>query len=85
MTEAGLRDELEEVKTLAEVAEAEGNSVDGLVAALLADETEALAQAVLDGRLTQAQADRIAETAKQRATDLVNGELSDRGPERATD
>jgi hypothetical protein len=79
MNEAELRDELEEGKTLAEVAEDEGKSVDGLVAALVADETNALAQAVLDGRLTQAQADRIAENAKERATDLVEGELGARG------
>jgi hypothetical protein len=78
-TEDELRDELEEGKTLAEVAEDEGKSVDGLVAALLAEETKAIGQAVLDGRLTQAQADRILESAKERVTDLVNGELRGRG------
>jgi AraC-like DNA-binding protein len=78
MTEDELRDELAEGKTLAEVAEDEGKSVEGLVSALVADETKAIAQAVLDGRLTQAQADRILETAKARATDLVNGEPSGR-------
>jgi hypothetical protein len=70
-----LREQLGDGKTLAEIAEAEGKSVDGLVQALV-DEAEAkLDDAVADGRLTQAQADEIAEDLEERMTDLVNGEL----------
>jgi hypothetical protein len=38
-----------------------------------------LDQAVEDGRLTQAQADELAEDLEQRITDLVNGEIPERG------
>ncbi len=79
MTEAELRTQLVGGKTLAEVAKAKGRSVDGLVSALVADEKKELDAAVAAGRLTQGQADKMLESAKQRATDLVNGE----GPPRA--
>jgi len=74
MTEAELRTQLAGGKTLAEVAKAKGKSVDGLVSALVADEKKELDAAVAAGRLTQKQAETILESAKQRATDLVNGE-----------
>jgi hypothetical protein len=74
MTEAELRSQLAGGKTLAEVAKAKGKSVDGLVSALVADEKKELDAAVAAGRLTREQADTILESAKQRATDLVNGE-----------
>jgi hypothetical protein len=74
MTEAELRTQLAGGKTLAEVAKAKGKSVDGLVSALVADEKKELDAAVAAGRLTREQADTILESAKQRATDLVNGE-----------
>ena len=79
VTEAELRTQLAGGKTLAEVAKAKGKSVDGLVSALVADEKRELDAAVAAGRLTQKQADTILETAKERATDLVNGA----GPPRA--
>ena len=78
MTEAELRTQLAGGKTLAEVAKAKGKSVDGLVSALVADEKKELDAAVADGRLTQKQEDMILESAEQRATDLVNGELAPR-------
>jgi hypothetical protein len=75
LTEAELREQLADGKTLAEIADAEGKSVDGLVQALV-DEAEAkLDEAVAEGRLTQAQADELAEGLEERVTDLVNGEL----------
>jgi hypothetical protein len=81
LTEAELGTELEEGNTLAEVAEAENKTVDGLVAAMAAAARADLAEAVEDGRLTDAQRDDIVATLEQRIRDKVNGELRfDRGP-----
>jgi 3-hydroxyacyl-CoA dehydrogenase len=72
MTEANLRTALEGGKTLAQIAEDRGKSVDGLVNALV-DEAEAeLAAAVKAGRLTDAQRDSILSGLEQRITRLVN-------------
>jgi hypothetical protein len=75
MTEAELRTALEDGQTLAEVAEAEGKTVAGLVDAMVAAATEELEQAVEDGRLTEAQKNSIVATLEERITDKVNGEL----------
>jgi hypothetical protein len=74
LSEAELREQLAEGKTLAEVAKAEGKSVDGLVQALVREAEAKLDEAVADGRLTRAQADELAEGLEERMTDLVNGE-----------
>lgn len=59
-------------KTLAQVANAtSGKSVAGLVAALVAEAKARLAQAVTDGRLTQAQADEMQQDLTRRITDRV--------------
>ena len=77
VSQDALRAQLEDGKTLADVAKAtKGKSVDGLVAALVADEKEKLDAAVKAGRLTQAQADAILADATARTTDLVNGTFS---------
>jgi len=79
VSQDALRAQLEDGKTLADVAKAtKGKSVDGLVAALVADEKKKLDAAVNAGRLTQAQADAILADAKERTTDLVNGTFSAR-------
>jgi hypothetical protein len=75
LTSAELREQLADGKTLAEIAKAEGKSVDGLVQALVAEGKKRLDQAVADGKLTQAQADELAQGLEDRMTDLVNGEL----------
>jgi hypothetical protein len=76
LSDSALRAQLQSGKTLGEVADATaGKSKAGLVAALVADEKSHLAQAVKDGRLTQAQADTIAADIASRVTDLVNGTL----------
>jgi len=75
VSEAELRTALMEGRTLAEGAQDEGKSVEGLVAALVAAETEELEQAVEDGRLTEAQKDAIAATLEERVNAKVNGEL----------
>jgi hypothetical protein len=75
MTEAELRTALEGGKTLAEVAQDRDKAVAGLVAAMVAAETEELEQAVEDGRLTEAQKDTIVATLEERITAKVNGEM----------
>jgi uncharacterized protein YidB (DUF937 family) len=75
LSEAQLRAQLESGKTLAQVAKAQGKSVDGLVATLKADLKQHLDQAVSDGRLTQAQENQILANADQRLTQLVNGQF----------
>lgn len=72
LTEAQLHTAFESGKTLAQVAKSEGKSVDGLVAAMVADEKAELAAAVKAGRLTQAQANAIQSDLKARITDMVN-------------
>jgi uncharacterized protein YidB (DUF937 family) len=73
LSEDALHSQLESGKTLAQVAKDQGKSVDGLVAALKADLKQHLDEAVADGRLTQAQADRILSNADNRLKALVNG------------
>ena len=73
MTEAQLRDSLEDGKSLAQVARDKGKSVDGLVDALV-DQAEAkLDEAVENGRLTEAEKKEMLAGLKERITDLVNG------------
>jgi hypothetical protein len=80
LSETELRTQLAAGKTLADVAKAQGKTVDGLVAALVADEKKELDAAVSSGRLTQVQADEMLANAEQRFTDLVNGVRPERGP-----
>ncbi|MBA2643363.1 MAG: hypothetical protein H0U82_10610 [Actinobacteria bacterium] len=72
LTEAELRSQLAGGKSLAEIAEAEGKSVDGLVRTLVDSARTKLDQAVEDGRLTKAQADEIKGILEERITELVN-------------
>jgi len=73
LTEAELRTQLSDDKTMADIAKARGKTVAGLVAALVADEKKELQAAVSSGRITQAQADEHLANAEARFTDLVNG------------
>jgi predicted DNA-binding protein (UPF0251 family) len=75
LTEAELRSELADGKTLAEIAKEQGKSVDGLVQALVEEAKERIDAAVAGGKLTQAQADELEADLEDRITDLVNGEL----------
>ena len=72
LTADELRTELDADSSLADVAEAEGKSVAGLVDAIVAAATEDLAAAVEAGRLTDAQRDDIVATLEERVTELVN-------------
>lgn len=67
LTREELRTELQGGKSLAQVATAEGKTVDGLVSAILAPVKERLAKAVSANRLTQQRADELLE----RLTDRV--------------
>jgi hypothetical protein len=73
LTEAELDTQLESGKTLAQVAQDRGKSVDGLIQALVDAATKRLDAAVTDGRLTKAQEQQILSGLKQRITDFVNG------------
>jgi hypothetical protein len=73
MTEAQLREALEDGKSLAQVARDRDKSVDGLVDALVEGAEEKLQDAVDAGRLTEAEKREMLEGLKDRITDLVNG------------
>ena len=74
LSQSELQTALQSGKTLAQVANAtSGKSAAGLIDALVAHEQTELAAAVTAGRLTQAQADQITATLKERFTSFVNG------------
>ena len=70
-----LKTSLSDGSTLADIAKEKGKSVDGLKAALVAAAKADLAQAVKDGRLTEAQQTEILADLSDRIDGLVNGEL----------
>jgi hypothetical protein len=78
LSEDALRSQLMEGRTLAQIARARDKSVDGLVDAMVNAARQELDRAVRDGRVTEAQRDRIAANLRERVTDKVNGRL--RGP-----
>jgi hypothetical protein len=73
LTEDQLRTQLENGKSLADVAKAQNKSVGGLVDAILADAKTKLDAAVKSGRITQSQEDSALADLKARITDFVNG------------
>lgn len=75
VTEAELVEQLRAGTSLADVAKAEGKSVDGLKAALLASEKKELDALVAAGKITQAQADAALERREARLDDFVEGTL----------
>jgi hypothetical protein len=75
LTEAELREQLAEGKSLAEIAEAEGKSVDGLKNAVLDVAKAGLDKAVTGELLTQEQADSIYKRLEGWIDDLVNGDF----------
>jgi len=83
VTEAALRTSLSDGSTLADIAKEKGKSVAGLKAALVAAAKADIAQAVKDGKLTEAQQTEILANLSDRIDGLVNGELrlhTDHGP-----
>jgi hypothetical protein len=73
LTEDQLRTELENGKTLAQIAKEHGKTADGLVNTLLDAAKKKLDAAVAAGRLTRDDADSALAGLKDRITNLVNG------------
>lgn len=82
LTEAELREALAGAQTLAEIADEQGKTVDGLKQAMIDAATADLEQAVTDGKLTEEQQQRILENLPERIDAIVQGELPLRGPGR---
>jgi hypothetical protein len=80
VTDSELRERLHDGSSLAEIAEAEGKSVDGLVNALVAAAKADLADAVKAGRLTDAQRDELEADLAERIRSFVEREPGLRGP-----
>jgi hypothetical protein len=73
LTRAQLDRQLRSGRTLAEVARAQGKSVDGLEQALVDAAKTQLDRAVADGKLTSDQRDHILSDVREHVADLVNG------------
>jgi hypothetical protein len=73
LTAAQLRSELEDGKTLAQIAKDHGKTAAGLVNELLDAAKERIDAAVTAGRLTRSDADSLLAGLKDRITNLVNG------------
>ncbi len=69
ISEADLRAQLRDGKTIAAIA---GDKTDDVIAALVTEAEARLAQAVTDGKLTQAQADERKAGLTERITNMVN-------------
>ena len=80
LSDADLRTALESGKSLADIAEDQGVDKQKVVDALVASEKDELAQAVKDGKLTQAEADTRSADIATRVADMVDGKMPARGP-----
>ena len=74
LSEDELHEQLRDGRSLADIATAEGKSVEGLKQALLASAKERLDQAVEDGDITPAQRDELLQQLESKIDDLVNAE-----------
>jgi hypothetical protein len=75
LAEEELRDRLEQGRTLAEIAQAQGKPVAGLVDALVTEATSRIDEAVEDGHLTEERAAELKAGLEDRTQDLVEGAL----------
>jgi polyhydroxyalkanoate synthesis regulator phasin len=80
MTISDLRAELEDGKSIADVAEAKGVDPQVIADAYAAQLEENLAQVVENGKITQNQADWMLDQAKERVLDLLNNTFEGRVP-----
>jgi hypothetical protein len=80
LTNAELRERLDEGQSLAEIARAEDKSVDGLKQALVEDAEQELNEAVEDGDLTRERADEMLERLRERIDDVVERGFAGPGP-----
>jgi hypothetical protein len=77
LTGAQLRTQLDSGKSLAQIAQAQGKSVSGLVDAIVSAAKTKLDAAVAAGRLTQAQENEMLSGLRDRIQNLVNSTLPD--------
>jgi hypothetical protein len=75
LSESALRDQLNDGKSLADIAKAQNKDLDGLKQAILAAAKSDLDKAVSDKKLTQSQADDVYTRLKNGIDDMVNGQL----------
>jgi hypothetical protein len=80
LTEEQLHAQLESGKNLADVAKAQGKSLDGLVQALVADAKKHLDDAVADGRITKSQETQMLSKLEEGIRATVNGRRPPLGP-----
>ncbi len=80
MEPEALLSELQEGKTLAEVAEEQGMAVDEFTAAMLAEVQQELDALVADGKLTEEQANAIYERTEENIDDIVSALPQPHGP-----
>jgi len=80
LTQDQLQTQLGSGKSLADIAKAQGKSVDGLEQAMIAPVQAKLDQAVKDGKLTSAQRDQALTKIKASIDDLVNGKMPEKAP-----
>ncbi|MEQ1872772.1 MAG: hypothetical protein ABL953_03510 [Ilumatobacteraceae bacterium] len=80
LTEEEVRQAVTDGQTLAELAAANGSSVEELVDALLADIESKLDEKVAAGDLTQEEADAKLAEAEERVTEFVNNTKPPKGP-----
>src|SRR5215471_2475620 len=73
LSQSALASQLAQGKTLAQIAKAQGKSVDGLVAALVNAGEKQIDAAVSSGKLTKSQGDQLKSGLQARITQLVNG------------
>jgi hypothetical protein len=74
MTSDELKTALADGSSLADVASSKKVAVQKVIDAIVADEKAEIAQAVTDGKLTQAQADALQAKVVEHVTAIVNGE-----------
>jgi len=79
LSDAQLRSDLQSRQTLAQIAKSQGKSVEGLVAAMMAQVRKALDTGVSNGLITQTQANQIASRLEARMKDMANGIRPPRG------
>jgi len=80
MTVDELTTQLQDGKTVADLAQEKGVDLQTIVDAFMAARQEALSQAVADGKITQEQADQMLENMGDMIEDHLNGELPMYGP-----
>jgi len=73
VTTAALQADMQKGQTLAQVAKAQGKSVDGLISAMVTAEKTQFDARVKSGGMSAAQAQQIESFMKQSVTDMVNG------------